>query len=231
MRKATSDRSTEGTGRFFSSLLGIPADMLPKVFEMFTQVDRSLEKSQGGLGIGLTLVKTLVDMHGGSVGAYSAGPGHGSEFTVRLPAVALAQAQQPQRASGDGEQVAIPATRRILVADDNVDAAESLALLLQMMGHKVHTVHDGLAAVEAAAAFRPDIVLLDIGMPKLNGYDAARQIRGQPWGTGVLLVALTGWGQEEDKRRSQEEGFDHHLVKPVDPSALQELLGGSNSTA
>ncbi len=201
--------------------VGIPAPMLPKVFDMFTQVDRSLERAQGGLGIGLSLVKGLVDLHGGSVEARSEGYGMGSEFVVRLPVVLSLHDEQPR---DDAEEVGPVARRRVLVVDDNRDAAASLAMMLKLMGSEVRTAHDGLEAVEAAAAFRPDVVLLDIGMPKLNGYDACRRIREKAWGKSAVVVALTGWGQEEDKRRSQEAGFNGHLVKPVEPAALEKLL-------
>jgi PAS domain S-box-containing protein len=205
--------------------LGIPPDKLASIFEMFTQVDRSLERSQGGLGIGLTLVKRLVEMHGGSVEACSAGPGRGSEFVVRLPALAgKAAAETPKAAA---EPVATT-SRRILVVDDNRDAATSLAALLAIAGHETRTAHNGVDAVELAAAFRPDVALLDIGLPKLNGHDACRRIREQPWGKSMVLVALTGWGQEEDRRQSKEAGFDHHMVKPVDFAALMGLLAQAN---
>jgi PAS domain S-box-containing protein len=204
--------------------VGIPPAMLPKIFDLFTQVDRSLEKSQGGLGVGLTIVKRLVEMHGGRVEAKSEGHGLGSEFTIRLP-VALSVAQGQQQ--GGGDRLGLPAAgRRILIADDNADAAGSLAMVLELTGNEVRTARDGLEAVEAAAEFRPDLVLLDIGMPRLNGYDACRRFREQPWGKDAVIVALTGWGQEEDKRRSQEAGFDSHLVKPVEPAALEKLLAG-----
>ncbi len=202
--------------------LGIPAEMLPKIFEMFTQVDRSLERSQGGLGIGLTLVKRLVELHGGSVEAHSAGPGRGSEFTVRLPVAVATGSHQPQPPKG--ENTAAPTKRRILVVDDNKDSADSLSMMLSIAGMEARTAYDGLEAVEVAAAFNPEVVLLDIGLPKLNGYEAARRIREQPWGKDMVLVAVTGWGQEEDRRRSQEAGFNAHMVKPVDPAALQQLL-------
>ncbi len=204
--------------------LGIPAEMLPRIFEMFIQVDRSLERSQGGLGVGLTLVKRLVEMHGGSVEARSDGPGMGSEFTVRLPVAVALASHQPQPPKGEGEKTAGPVKRRILVVDDNKDAADSLSMMLRITGMEVRTAYDGLEAVEVAAAFNPDVVLLDIGLPKLNGYEAARRIREQPWGKDMVLVAVTGWGQEEDRRRSQEAGFNGHMVKPVDPAALQQLL-------
>jgi PAS domain S-box-containing protein len=200
--------------------VGIPAHMLPKVFEMFTQVDRNLERSQGGLGIGLSIVKRLVEMHGGSVGVESDGPGMGSEFVVRLPVV-LAVAQP---SGGDDEPTRPSSRRKVLVVDDNKDAAMSLAMMLKLMGNEAKTAHDGLEALDVAAMFRPDLILLDIGMPRLNGHETARRIREQPWSKGVLLVALTGWGQEEDRRRSDEAGFDSHMVKPVEPAALAKLL-------
>jgi signal transduction histidine kinase/CheY-like chemotaxis protein len=198
--------------------IGIPADMLPRVFEMFTQVDRSLERSQGGLGIGLSLVRGLVELHGGSVEARSEGPGQGSEFLVRLPLHPPAAQAEP----GDSRQAA-PPRRRILVVDDNRDAADSLALLLTLQGSEVRTAYDGLEAIDAAAAFGPDVVLSDLGMPRMNGYEAAQKIRERCSGR-VVLVAMTGWGQEEDKRRSSEAGFDFHLVKPVALEALEQLL-------
>jgi CheY-like chemotaxis protein/two-component sensor histidine kinase len=204
--------------------IGIPREMLPRIFEMFTQVDRSLERSQSGLGIGLTLVQSLVEMHGGTVEAQSDGPGKGSEFVVRL-SVAAEVRDRGGRGTPGGEKVAAPAKCRILVVDDNRDSADSLAMLLRIMGNDVHTAHDGLEAVGAAAVFQPDVVLLDIGLPKLNGYEAGRRIREQQ-GKGVVLIALTGWGQEEDRRRSKEAGFDHHLTKPVELDALQKLLAG-----
>ncbi len=205
--------------------VGIPTEMLPKIFGMFTQVERTLEKSQGGLGIGLTLVKRLVEMHGGTVEARSDGPGLGSEFIVRLPVATEPAVLEP--APPAGKAVAASSPRRILVADDNEDAATTLAMILEILGHDVRIANDGAAAVTLAAAFRPEVVLLDIGMPKLNGYEACARIRAEPWAGAVTLVALTGWGQDEDRRRSHEAGFDHHLVKPVDPAALEKLLAVS----
>jgi len=202
--------------------IGIPPAMLDKVFVMFTQVDRTLEKTTGGLGIGLSLVKGLVEMHGGTIEARSEGEGRGSEFVVTLP-VAVPVAGVPDATSVEAEDV-VPSGRRILVVDDNVDAADSLAQLLEMLGNEVHTANDGEAGVEAAAAYRPDLILMDIGMPKLNGYEAARGIRQQPRGRGVVLVALTGWGQEDDRQKSSDAGFDFHLVKPVEFAALMKLL-------
>ena len=203
--------------------IGIPPDKLDSIFGMFTQVDRTLERSQGGLGIGLTLAKRLVEMHGGSVQAFSDGTGRGSEFVVRLPVLIDKQRKQ-QPAEPTGHEPTAPMARRVLVVDDNRDGAASLAMLLKLAGNETYTAHDGLEAVKAAEMFRPDMVLLDIGLPKLNGRDAARRIREQPWGTNMVLVALTGWGQDEDRRRSKEAGFDHHIVKPVDYAELNKLL-------
>ena len=208
--------------------IGIPSDRLSNIFDMFSQVDRSLERSQRGLGIGLHLVKRLVEMHGGSVAAQSDGPGMGSELVVRLPL--LTDASQPDipQAAPAPELAQVP-RQRILVVDDNVDGAQSLALLLEVCGHETHVVHDGLAAVEAADRLRPDVVLLDIGLPKVNGFEACRRIRQRPWGKNMVMIALTGWGQDVDRRRSQESGFDHHIVKPVEHAALVKLLAPEQS--
>jgi PAS domain S-box-containing protein len=203
--------------------IGLAADQLPHIFQMFTQVDRSLERSQGGLGIGLTLVHRLVEMHGGSVEATSEGPGKGSEFVVRLPLVLDASAAQE---SGGAVEHSVRSSLRILVVDDNQDGADSLSEMLKLVGNDTCTAYDGQAAVDAAGEFRPDVILLDIGMPKLNGYEACRRIREQPGGESIVLIAVTGWGQDDDRRRSHVAGFDHHMVKPVDPRALMELLAG-----
>jgi CheY-like chemotaxis protein len=186
------------------------------------QMQVALERPHGGLGIGLTLVKRLVEMHGGSVLASSQGPGQGSEFVVRLPV--LTPSRVVPRPDAESAPNKATVRRRILVVDDNLDSAESLARVLELSGHETQRAHDGLEAVATAEAFRPEVVLLDIGLPKLNGFDAARRIREQPWGKGMLLVALTGWGQDEDRRRSKEAGFDAHLVKPAKPDALRALL-------
>jgi len=199
---------------------GIPPDRLDSIFEMFNQVQGSLERSQGGLGIGLTLVRRLVQMHGGSVQAESAGEGKGAEFVVRLPIHEPLPAASPEPAPAREPSAA----RRILVVDDNHDAAESLAMLLNITGNKTSTAHDGADAFEAAARQRPDVVLLDIGLPTLNGYEVCRRIRDEPWGKEMVLIALTGWGQDEDRRKSHEAGFDGHLVKPVNYPALMALL-------
>jgi CheY-like chemotaxis protein len=195
---------------------------------MFTQLDQSAEPARSGLGIGLTLVRRLVELHGGRVEAFSEGAGRGSEFVVRLPLPADHDAPTPPSPSGADERPAV--RRRILVVDDNADAAESLATLLEICGHETALAHDGEAAIEVAEAFRPDVVLLDIGLPKLSGHDAARAIRERPWGRNVVLVALTGWGQDEDRRKSREVGFDHHLVKPIDGHMLLELLATTRET-
>ena len=204
--------------------VGIAADMVERIFESFTQLDRSLERAQGGLGIGLSLVRGLVRMHGGTVEARSEGPGTGSEFVVRLPVASGREQDEPQP-ENNVVQAAGRFKHRILVVDDNRDAAVSTAMLLEMMGHDTRTAHDGLAAVEVARAFKPGVVLLDLGLPRLNGYDAARRIREQSADAKLLLIAMTGRGQEDDKRRSVEAGFDLHLVKPVDSAALERLLG------
>jgi PAS domain S-box-containing protein len=204
--------------------VGIPTDMLGQVFEMFTQVDRSLDRSQGGLGIGLTLVRRLVELHGGSVEAHSEGPGTGSEFVIRLPLTrGSAQLEQPSNGEGTATETAA-GKYRILAVDDNQDAVDILTRTLQLKGHEVQTAYDGIAAVDIAARYKPEVVLLDIGLPRLSGYDVARRIRQQPGGDAVTLIAITGWGQEEDRRQSEQSGFDLHLVKPVDPLALLKLL-------
>lgn len=201
--------------------VGIPPDRLGSIFEMFMQVDRSLERSQGGLGIGLTLVKRLVEMHGGSVEARSEGSGKGCEFVVRLPLIVDRPKAHKRPDLTEKPQAA---GRRILVVDDNQDSAESLAMLLRIAGNETHTAYDGEDAIIAVEKFKPEVVLLDIGLPKLNGYDACRRIRQESWGKNIVLVALTGWGQEEDRRRSKDAGFDDHMVKPVDLAALTKLL-------
>jgi PAS domain S-box-containing protein len=212
--------------------IGIPADLLPHIFEMFTQGDRSVGRTRSGLGVGLTLVRSLVRMHGGSTEVHSAGPGQGSEFIVHLPLapdppVALGPPAPKEEATPsrqESESKAAAPLRRILVVDDNQDQAQSLGMLLRLMGYEIHVVHDGPSAVEAAVTMVPDVALIDIGLPGMNGYEVARQIRQHPELEQVVLVAQTGWGQEEDRRRSREAGFDYHLVKPVDTDALQNVL-------
>jgi signal transduction histidine kinase/DNA-binding response OmpR family regulator len=206
--------------------MGIPPAMLSRVFDLFMQGHATLDRSQGGLGIGLTLVRSLVEMHDGSVEVHSEGPGKGSEFIVRLPALTAAPARgSEEKAAG----VSAPTRRalRVLVVDDNRDAVDSLALMLQLDGHEVHLAHDGPSALEMARTYRPEVVLLDIGLPGMSGYEVARHLRGESQPDRFLLVAMTGYGQDEDRRRSREAGFDHHLVKPVDPADLRELLARS----
>jgi len=207
--------------------MGIRRDMLSSIFDMFTQGDPTLEESQRGLGIGLTLARRLIDMHDGTIEARSNGLGQGSEFIVRLPLI-----EQPEIASPaiDGTRAPSWSGRRILVVDDNRDSADSLGMLLQRRGNDIRSAYDGIEALHVAATFQPNLVLLDIGLPKLNGYEVARRLRQLPYGPDMVLVALTGWGQDEDRQRSAEAGFDAHLVKPVHPEALDELLAGWRGT-
>jgi CheY-like chemotaxis protein/two-component sensor histidine kinase len=201
--------------------IGIASEALGRVFAMFSQVKSAQDRSEGGLGIGLALAKGLVELHEGQITAYSAGPGRGSEFTVRLPFV------NADHRRGDPTSAAARCQapkRRVLIADDNRDGADSLAMLLRMQGHEVTVVHDGREALAAFDKSQPTIVLLDIGMPELDGYEVAREIRDRAAGAGVLLIAVTGWGQRDDKKRAQAAGFDHHFTKPVDLVRLDELL-------
>jgi CheY-like chemotaxis protein len=198
--------------------IGIARDQLDRIFDMFAQVDTSLTRSRSGLGIGLTLVKSIVEAHGGRVVARSEGENCGSEFEVTLPTLAESRLRSPEPAAHP------ESTFRILVVDDNRDSAESLALMLKLSGHETEISLDGEQALAAAATFRPDVVLLDLGMPKVNGYEVCRRLREQPWGETMTVIAQTGWGQDEDKRRTEAVGFDAHLVKPVDPAALMKVL-------
>jgi PAS domain S-box-containing protein len=215
--------ATDVVIRVRDSGAGIAPALLPHVFDLFVQADGSPERSQGGLGIGLTLVRQLVEMHGGTVGAASAGLGKGSEFTIRLP-VRVDEPPGPRMLPQEADvPVAAPA-RRVLAVDDNVDAVESLALMLRLQGQEVRVAYEAETAVALAEEFRPQVVLLDLAMPGLDGYEVARRLRRLPGLEGTLLVALTGWGQEDDRRHSREAGFDLHLVKPVEPGVLRELL-------
>jgi PAS domain S-box-containing protein len=201
--------------------IGIPEESLGAIFAMFSQVEGAAVRSEGGLGIGLALVNGLTALHGGTVAAKSKGLGHGSEFIVKLPILIanVAPAREVDAPSAGLNR------SRILVADDNVDAADSLALILEMAGHDVRVAHDGRAALSVAQSFRPDTVLLDIGMPRMNGYEVARALRKEPWGSHITLIALTGWGQEGDRLKAMDAGFDRHLTKPVDPDTLELLIG------
>ena len=222
---------TSTTVSIRDSGIGIAAPMLPKIFEMFTQVGRSIGQSEGGLGIGLALAKRLVEMHGGNIEARSDGLGKGSEFVVRLP---VRQSKEEEvkvlaETTGSPEQVR---KHRILIADDNQDVVESFQVMLHMLGHEVETALDGLEAIEKAQQFQPEVIVLDIGMPNLDGVETARRLRQQPWARHVVLIAITGWGDDNNKRESAEAGFDVHLVKPVDPMALVDVLNNiDKSTA
>jgi two-component system CheB/CheR fusion protein len=199
--------------------MGIPADLLPHVFDLFVQATQALDRSRGGLGLGLALVRKLAEMHGGRVEARSAGPGLGSEFVVHLP-----EARRSRAAPGEQRPRASrrSAGRRVLLVEDNFDAAELLAECLQSFGHEVTVVHDGVAALEAAAREPPEVVLLDLGLPGMDGYEVARRLRQSS--EGVVLIAISGYGQDDDRRRSSAAGFSHHLTKPVEPEALDHLL-------
>jgi CheY-like chemotaxis protein len=204
--------------------LGIPPGVLPRIFDLFTQAERTLDRSEGGLGIGLTLVRRLTQLHGGRVEAFSEGPGRGSEFVVRLPLLA----RDPALGEANGEPAKEPQapsrSHRIVVVDDNRDSAESLARLLRLIGHEVRTAYNGEEGLETVRAYRPDLVLLDIGLPVLDGYEVAKRIRQEPELEGIVLVALTGYGGDEDRRQAQASGFNSHMVKPLDFDALQMLL-------
>jgi PAS domain S-box-containing protein len=204
--------------------IGIPPEMLGRIFDMFTQVDRSLERATGGLGIGLTLVKRLVELHGGTVEARSAGEGSGTEFVVSLPLAATAQPHSADRPVAKHDSTS--GARRILVVDDNTDSADTLAMLFRFRNHEVCVAYDGQAALDLVESFAPDTVLLDIGLPIINGYDVAKHLRSLPGGDELLLIAISGWGQDEDRRMSAASGFNHHLVKPVDYSVLIPLVEG-----
>lgn len=205
--------------------IGIAPEMLSKVFEMFTQVGHSLEREHGGLGIGLAIVQRLVHLHGGTVAAYSEGQGRGCEFVVQLP-ILLAPIQESSDATSSNTVQAQP--RTILVVDDNLDSARSLIMLLELTAFEAISAHDGVEAVEKARKHKPDVIVMDLGLPKRNGYDACRLIRQEEWGRKACIIAMTGWGQEDDRRKSKEAGFDGHLVKPVSFNALMALLEESS---
>ena len=204
--------------------IGIAPEAMPRIFELFTQIPTERSATTGGLGIGLALVRALVELHGGEVHAASRGIDQGSEFMVKLPLLESAVDSRATLASPERAEAQSQVRRNILIADDNQDALESLALMLRMEGHEVHCASDGEEALALAGLRRPEIVVLDVGMPKLDGCEVARRIRAESWGRGAVLVALTGWGQEIDRRRSREAGFDMHLVKPVDPATLCDML-------
>jgi CheY-like chemotaxis protein/two-component sensor histidine kinase len=232
IRLAAATEGPEVVFRVRDNGIGIPTEMLSGIFDLFAQVDHSLDHSQGGLGLGLTLVRSLVEMHGGSVQALSDGLSRGSEFVVRLPVLDEAQVRAepakaaPETTTGRGKQSRVPG-RRVLVVDDNVSSAQSLAMVVKLDGHEVQVAHDGAGALEAVRRFRPEVVLMDIGLPGMDGYEVARRLRQDAeLAAGIaLLVAVTGYAEDEARRRSREAGFDHHLVKPVDPDGVLALVG------
>jgi CheY-like chemotaxis protein len=226
---AAAAEGTDVVVRVTDTGIGIRPEMLPRIFDMFAQSDRPLDRPQSGLGIGLTIVQRLVELHGGLVEARSDGPGRGSEFVVRIPAHDAAAITADDFASG-GERPRTRGPRRVLVVDDNEDAVTSLTVLLRLAAHEVLVARDGAEAVAVATIERPDVILLDIGLPKLDGYQVARRIRDEEWGKDVLIAAVTGWGQEADRARTKDAGFDVHLTKPVDPAALERLLGDLRPT-
>jgi CheY-like chemotaxis protein len=203
--------------------IGLKAEAISKVFEMFTRVEPEVGRSEGGLGIGLALAKGIAELHGGRIEAHSAGPNQGSEFVICLPRSLMVSVAAPVPVRGrDTTNSTSP--RRILIADDNRDSAETMSMLLTISGHEVHIAHSGAAALEMAKRIRPDIGVLDIGMPDLTGYEVAERIRHEAWGKDITLVAVTGWGQDADKRRALAAGFDHHLTKPIDPERFKQLF-------
>jgi PAS domain S-box-containing protein len=209
--------------RVIDSGAGIAPDFLPKIFEMFVQGDRRLTRASGGLGVGLSLAKRMVEMHGGTIEAFSEGLGRGSTFTVRLPAAPAVAPAEP-RAVSENVSPIFQRRRQLLIVDDNLDAANSLAILTQLAGYVTHLAADGLAAIEMAELVRPEAIVMDLGMPRMSGFEAARWVRQQPWGKDTVLIAVTGWGQEDDRRRSREAGFDVHLTKPVESAELLKHL-------
>jgi PAS domain S-box-containing protein len=208
--------------------VGIPPEILPHVFDLFTQAEHSLDRSQGGLGIGLTLVRSIVVMHGGAVQAFSAGAGQGSEFSVRLPVLSELERRQDETRVSDTTVAVWP--RRILIVDDNTDSAETMALLMKLSGHEVVVAHDGETALNAAQQFHPEILLLDVGLPGMHGYEVAERLRGLPENKDLVIVALTGYGQEQDRQRAMEAGFDHHFVKPIDFQRLESLINALSTS-
>jgi CheY-like chemotaxis protein len=221
IRIESRDEDTEAVVTITDNGVGIPSELLPRLFELFVQSARTLDRSQGGLGIGLSVVKRLVEMHGGHVSARSGGPGQGSSFEIRLPL-----AERDVEPSTATPRVTV-APQKVLVVDDNEDAAKTLAMILSLDGHEVQTVFSARAALEQAREFEPDVVLLDIGLPEMDGYEVARRIRKEPDLKPVRLVALTGYGQTEDLQRTHAAGFDAHLVKPVDMRALHDALSAA----
>ena len=203
--------------------IGLSPEAMNTVFDMFTRIESETARSEGGLGIGLALAKGLVELHDGKLRVSSAGHGQGCEFLIYLPRTLIVQAALPSSAEANGSSVASK-PRRVLVADDNRDSATTLGLLLEQSGHEVYLAHSGAQALALAKEIRPDIGVFDIGMPDLSGYELAERIRHEAWGSQITLIAVTGWGQESDKRRALAAGFDHHLTKPIDPCSLEALF-------
>jgi CheY-like chemotaxis protein len=201
--------------------IGIASDALKGIFEMFSQVDGASTRSDGGLGIGLSLVKGLLALHGGSIEAHSDGLGRGSEFAIRLP---LAPNSSLERPADEAHVRSVAPGRRVMIVDDNKDAGDALAMLLELAAHEVRVAYSGRGALTLAQTFRPEVAFIDIGMPDLNGYEVAQALRREPWGAQIRLVALTGWGQHDDRQRATDAGFDRHITKPVDSEAIEPLL-------
>jgi CheY-like chemotaxis protein/anti-sigma regulatory factor (Ser/Thr protein kinase) len=210
--------------------IGIDARQLPHVFDMFSQLAPALDRSRGGLGIGLALTRGLIELHGGTIESFSAGPGRGSEFVVQLPVTPPARQRESKLANLDSPEIAQQRRRRMLVVDDNVDAAQTLAAILELHGHDVRVAYSGADGLRIAEEWKPEVGVLDIGIPDFNGYELARGIRERCIDQPPLLIACTGWGQQEDVARAREAGFDHHLVKPVDPDAVLRLLPQQQGT-
>jgi signal transduction histidine kinase len=204
--------------------LGISRDMLPKIFDLFTQVDVNLERTQGGLGIGLSLVKRLVEMHGGTIHAESKGINYGSTFIIRIPLMQPQALKPGKKNTATSESEAAPATLRVLVVDDNIASAKTAGWMLEMIGHEYHLAHDGLEALASAVKLRPDVILLDIGLPGMNGYEVCRELRNNPLFKDTVFIAQTGWGQERDRKEAYAAGFDHHMIKPINFEQFSELL-------
>ena len=214
----------------YSSRLGIPAEMLPRIFDLFTQMARTLDRAEGGLGIGLSLADELIRLHGGRIDVHSDGPGRGSVFVIALPASVITARSGVAPLVPNPSKATSPA-RLVLVIDDNGGAAATLGMLLELSDNEVLTAHSGEDGLDIARRRKPAAIVVDIGLPGIDGYEVARTIRREPWGQTTLLVALTGWGQAADKQRALAAGFDHHLTKPADPDALQSLIDGHLAAA
>jgi CheY-like chemotaxis protein len=225
IRVGVSIDAAEAVLRVEDNGYGIASELLPRIFDLFVQGERTLDRAQGGLGIGLTLVRRLVHLHGGTVSASSDGPGRGSVFTVRLPRVSCPESTQSSIAANGPNGL----TRRVLIIEDNRDAREMFRMMLELAGHEVHEAEEGVRGLELLKTMRPDIAVIDVGLPGLNGYEIAKRFRQEPDSRSVMLVALTGYGTPEARERSRAAGFDHHLIKPVNPETLQEIMCANSS--